>query len=107
MKTTNKAEILKKFEHKEFVQINFPKDLKDEDTIYMRSEIQNLDHFNCIYKDGKKFYVEDSTDALVRLSKRIFGQEVYDHNIWENLEFCLYLAGYDFKEAKKVYLSRY
>lgn len=107
MKTTTKTEILKAFENQEFVQINFPEGLSDEEPIFMRSELQKLDHFNTIYKDGSKYYLEDNTDTLIRLSKRVFGEEVHDMLIWENLEFCLYLADYDFKTAKKVYNERY
>lgn len=107
MDTITKTEILKNFENQEFVQINFPEALKDDEPIFKRSELQNLDHFNTVYKDGAKYYLEDSTETLVRLSKRVFGKEVYDHMIWENLEFCLYLAGYDFKKAVKVYNERY
>jgi len=107
METITKTEILKNFENQEYVQINFPEGLSDEEPIFKRSELQNLDHFNTIYKDGSKFYLENSTDTLIRLSKRVFGEEVYDMIIWENLEFCLYLADYDFKKAVKVYKERY
>ena len=107
MKTTTKAEILKTFENQEFIQINFPKGLSDEEPIFKRSELQKLDHFNTIYKDGSKYYLEDHTDTLIRLSKRVFGEEVHDVIIWENLEFCLYLADYDFKKAVNVFNERY
>lgn len=107
METITKTEILKNFENKEFVQINFPEALKDDEAIFKRSELQKLDHFNTIYKDGGKYYLEDSTETLVRLSKRVFGKEVYDSQIWENLEYCLYLSGYDLKKAVKVYNERY
>ena len=106
-KIITKTEILKNFENKEFVQINFPKSLKDDEPIFKRSELQKLDHFNTVYKDGGKYYLEDNTGTLVRLSKRVFGKEVYNSQIWENLEFCLYLAGYDLKKAVKVYNERY
>lgn len=107
MDSITKTEILKAFENQEFVQINFPEGLSEEEPIFKRSELQSLDHFNTIYKDGSKYYLEDSTDTLIRLSKRVFGEEVHDMLIWENLEYCLYLAGYDFKKAVKVYNERY
>ena len=107
MKTITKTEILKNFEEQEFIQINFPEGLTDEEPIFKRSELQNLDHFNLIYKDRGKYYLEDNVEGLVRLSKRIFGTEVYDSVILENIEYCLYLSGYDFKEAVKIYKGRY
>lgn len=107
MDTITKTEILKNFDKQRYVQINFPNGLTNDEPIFKRGELQKLDHFNTIYKDGNKYYLEDHTDTLIRLSKRVFGKEVYDCNIWENLEFCLYLSGYDFKNAVKVYNERY
>ena len=105
MKTTNKTEILKKFENKEFVQINFPQGLTDETPIYMRSEIQSLDHFNTIYKDGNKYYLEDTVEAESRVCSRAKVSEAPD--TWENACYCLYLAKYDMKEAVKLLRGMY
>lgn len=107
METITKTEILKNYENKEFIQINFPESLTEEEPIYKRSELHRLDYFNAIYKDGAKYYLEENVDALIRLSKRVYGEEVYDSMIWDNLEYCLYLADYDFKKAVKIYNERY
>ena len=56
MKSITKAELLKKFEDKKYLQLNFP-EMTEEEPIYLRSEIQSLDHFNLIYRDGKKVYL--------------------------------------------------
>ena len=106
MKTTTKTELLKNWEEQEYIQINFP-EMEENEPIFLRSEVQRLDHFNMVYRDGKKVYLEDNVTSLVRLSRRIFGKEVWDCQIWEQLEYMLYCSNYDFKEAKKLYLSRY
>ncbi|MBQ6630860.1 MAG: hypothetical protein IJH55_01855 [Romboutsia sp.] len=106
MKTTTKAEILKKFENKEFIQINWPK-MNETEPITMRSEIQNIDHFNTIYRDGKKLYLEDTANAISRLAKRIFKTDLVGLDTLEDLEYYLYLADYDFKEAKELYLEEH
>lgn len=107
MKSITKAELLKKFEDKKYLQLNFP-EMTEEEPIYLRSEIQSLDHFNLIYRDGKKVYLEDNYNGLTRLAKRIFKtDELMGMDTLNNIEFCLYLADYDFKEAKRVYLERY
>ena len=122
MKTTTKHEILKNFENQEFVQINFPKitveevvgftrqpvekEIADDTVIYMRSELQNLDHFNCIYKDGKKYYLEDKLDAEQRLCRRALGDEGSPQQ-WEDAGYCLYCCNYDMNEAKKMLRGLY
>ena len=106
MKTINKTQLLENWEEQEYIQINFP-EMEENEPIFLRSEVQRLDHFNMVYRDGKRVYLEDNVKALVRLSRRIFGEEVWDSYIWEQLEYVLYCANYDFKEAKKLYLSRY
>jgi len=122
MKTTTKSEILKNFENQEFVQINFPKitveevtgfrrqevekEIPDDTVIYMRSELQNLDHFNTIYKDGSKYYLEETLDAQIRLCRRALGDEGSPQQ-WEDAGYCLYCCNYDMNEAKKMLRSRY
>ena len=106
MKSITKTELLENWEDKEYIQINFP-EMEENEPIFLRSEVQRLDHFNMVYRDGKKVYLEDNVKTLVRLSRRIFGEEVWDSYIWEQLEYVLYCANYNFKEAKKLYLSRY
>lgn len=106
MKTITKNELLKNWEEQEYIQINFP-EMEENEPIFLRSEVQRLDHFNMVYRDGKRVYLEDNVKSLVRLSRRIFGEEVWDCQIWEQLEYILYCANYDFKKAKELYLSRY
>ena len=124
MKTTTKSEIMAKFEGKKYVQIVFPKvtvsrrvgmtimdveeEIADDTVIYMRSEISNIDHFNEIYKDGNKYYLEDSTDACARIVKRAEGKDyVYDCQDLDNADYCLYLAKGDLRKAVKIYRNRY
>lgn len=120
MKTMTKAQLLAHFEDKEYVQINFPKvpttarnwsgnivevEISDDTVLHMRSEVQNLDHFNTVYRDGNKYYLEETFKALERLQKRI--EKAGGIATYEELEMCLYYGDYDMKEAKKWYFSHY
>ena len=105
MKTTTKSEILKNFENEKYAKPDFPNNMDENETLYMRSEISKIYHFNCIYKDGKKYYLENSVDAIFRLAKRC--KVEIDHETYDELEYCFYLADYNMQEAKKIYQRRY
>ena len=110
MNTITVKELLQNFENQEFVQITLPKGASDDTILHMRSKVQSIDHFNEVYKDGNKFYLEDNTDACARICKRAFGGkygENYDINDYDNAEYCLYLANGDLREAVKLMKERY
>ena len=105
MKTTTKQEINKRFENNEYATVEYPEGLTENTEIHMRSEISKIYHFNCVYKDGQKYYLENSVDAVFRLAKRC--KEIIDDFTYENLEYCFYLAGYNMQKAVKIYNERY
>lgn len=82
-----------------------PANITENDEILCRSEISNLACFNLVYKDGNKFYLENPIEAGARLLKRL--NIAFDDYTYEQAEYCLYLAGYDMRKAKKVYAERY
>ena len=104
MKTTNKQQILKPFENKKYGKPSFPEEMNENETIYMRSEISKIYHFNYVYKDGKKYYLENSVDAVFRLAKRC--KETINDYTYERLEYCLYETD-NMQKAKRLYQSRY
>lgn len=104
MKTITKNQLIEKFQENKYIQLNFP-EMDENEPIYMRSEIQTLDHMNTIYRDGNKLYLENCVDAINRLAKRLH-IEVDFYN-YDNLDYCLYDANYIFKDAIKKYESRY
>lgn len=86
--------------------VNFPKGVTDETPILMRcEEISRIGHLNTVYKDGNKFYIEDSVDAEDRICRRagVGGGEMN----WDNASFCLYLSELDMQEAVKIFKRRY
>ena len=107
MNTTTQKELNSKFEGQKYTTINYP-EMDENEPIYMRSEISKIHHFNTVYRDGKKVYIEDHADACGRLVKRVFGKD-YEYDIYdlEKAEHCLYLSGYVFKEAKRIFMERY
>lgn len=82
-----------------------PANITENDEILCRSEISKLACFNLIYKDGNKYYLENPVEAAARLLKRL--KISFDDYTYEQAEYCLYLAGYDMRKAKKVYGERY
>lgn len=82
-----------------------PTNIAKDDEILCRSEISKLACFNTIYKDGNKYYLENPIDAAARLLKRL--KIAFDEYTCEQAEYCLYLADYDMRKAKKVYNERY
>ncbi len=128
METITKKELLQNFEDQEFIQINFPKvssykndwnrtetkvEISDDTILHMRSKVQNLDHFNTVYRDGNKYYLEESVEAAARLCKRVFrpfyknAKDVeYDFNDLEEAEYCLFIADYDMKKAVEIMRRR-
>lgn len=124
MNTITVKELLQNFENQEFVQIYLPKktvtkqfgwrfreveeDIPEDTVLHMRSEVQNIDHFNEVYKDGDKYYLEDESDACERICRRAFGKDGYDvMNDFDNASYCLYLAKGDLREAVKIMKRRY
>lgn len=105
MKTTNKQEILKPFENNKYGKPSFPKALTENDQILMRSEISKIYHFNRVYKDNGKWYLENNVDAIFRLAKRC--KVEIDNYTYEDLEYSFYLADYNMQKAVKIYRERY
>ena len=77
-----------------------PNNMEENEPIYQRNEIENLPCFNGVFKDGKKYYLENPVDACIRVLKRA-GQPVNDITI-EDAEFVLYKANYDIRKAVKM-----
>ena len=92
-----------------FERMEVKEEIPDDTVIYLRcKELPNLSCFVQIYKDGNKYYIEDSTDACERICRRVYGKDNYSPMYdYDNASFCLYLANDDMREAVKIMKRRY